>query len=36
MVTHDINIAKNVATRIIKLEKGVIIFDKKHTGREKR
>ena len=36
MVTHDINIAKNVATRIIKLEKGVIIFDKKNTPVEKR
>ncbi|MCZ6444523.1 hypothetical protein O5268_23395 [Escherichia coli] len=31
MVTHDINIAKNVATRLIKLEKGVIIYDKKNT-----
>ena len=34
MVTHDINIAKNVATRLIKLEKGVIIYDKKNTSAD--
>ncbi|ENR2680664.1 TPA: ATP-binding cassette domain-containing protein [Escherichia coli] len=36
MVTHDINIAKNVATRLIKLEKGVITYDKKNTPVEKK